>query len=84
MNIMTCRVYRNIKLGLYNFPGPNTTSGATSMPIAFQVVEYPRGDSSVEHSTVFSDRISLHKKLQMVKEGEDGLNTPLEQTEKMV
>jgi hypothetical protein len=89
MNAMACRMYRNTKLGLYNLPGSNTTSGATSKPIAFQVVEYPRDDSSVdangrEHRAVFSDRVSFHTKLQGVKEGEDELNTRLEQTEKMV
>ena len=84
MNAMACRMYRNTKLGLYNLPGSNTTSGATSKPIAFQVVEYPRDDSSVEHRAVFSDRISLDERLQRAKEGEDGLNTSLEQTEKMV
>jgi hypothetical protein len=83
MNAMACRMYRNIKLGLYNLPGANTTSGATSKPIAFQVVEYPQVDSSFD-GTREQHRLSLHTKLQRVKDGEDGPNTELEQTEKMV
>jgi hypothetical protein len=83
MNAMACRMYRNAKLGLYKLPGPNATSGASSKPIAFQVVEYPGDDSSVD-STREQHRVSLRTKLQRVKEGEDGQNTELEQTEKMV
>jgi hypothetical protein len=82
MNAMACRMYRNTKLGLYNLPGPNMKSGATSKPIAFQVVERSRDDSSVDGTR--EHRVSLHTKSQRVKEGEDGQNTALEQTEKMV
>jgi hypothetical protein len=79
MNAMACRMYRNTKLGLYKLPGSNTTSGASSKPIAFQVVEYPGDDSGRrEH------RVSLHTSSQRVKEREEGQNTALEQTEKMV
>ena len=56
-------------------------SGATSKSITFQVVEYLAGDS-VDGTR--QHRVSLHTKLETVKEGEDGQNTALEQTEKMV
>ena len=83
MNAMACRMYRNTKLGLCNVPVPKSTSRATSKPIAFQVVEHPRDDSSVDGRR--EHRVSLHTSLQRVKEGEDsGTNTPLEQAEKMV
>ena len=82
MNAMACRMYRNTKLGLYKLPGPNMSSGVTSKPIAFQVVEYPGDDSSVVGTR--EHRVSLHTKLETVKEGKDGQNTALEQTEKMV
>lgn len=87
MNAMACRMYRNTKLGLYKFPEPNSTTGATSKPIAFQVVGYPRdrsSDDGREHGAVFSDGVSFHTKPQKMEEGENGSNTPLEQTEKMV
>jgi len=82
MNAMACRMYRNTKLGLYNLPGPNTTSIVTSKPIVFQVVEYPRDDSSVDGRR--EHHVSLHISSQRAKEGEEGPNTPLEQAEKMV
>jgi hypothetical protein len=84
MNAMACRMYRNTKLGLRNLPRPNTTSRAraTSKPIVFQVVEYPRDDSSVDGRR--EHRVSLHTSSQRVKEGEGGPNKPLEQTEMVV
>jgi len=84
MNTMACRMYRNTKLGLYNLPGANTTLGATSKPIAFQVIECPQDDSSVDGTTRREHCVSLHTRVQRVEDGEDGTNIALERTEKMV